>query len=176
MNSNNTTTVKQKRAGFMGFVLRHKMSTFLLILLLGVFIRAYYTTEKLQEQNQTLIETYETEIDSIRMTEMQTNARYFSWVMRSELLRKNYDDAQLYIDKLLTEPHIQSIYVIDTETNRILISSDTTEIGQALMDLSVLQTEEGTQRLDQDLFRFITPIAGFNKQIGVLVLQVKMSK
>lgn len=171
-----TTTVKIKKGGFWGFVLRHKGATFFLLLLIITSIWAFLRIRTLENQNQTITQIYVSKIDSIRMTEIQTNARYFSWVMRSEILRKDLEPANLYINKLMTKPNIEKVYVIDTENNSFLLSSDTAEVGQPLMDLSVLQTEEGIQRIDSKTLRAITPIAGLNKQIGVLVIEIDMKK
>ncbi|VBB48632.1 hypothetical protein TRIP_D450087 [uncultured Paludibacter sp.] len=142
---------------------------FLVIIILAIL--ALIKIRKLQEENIKQKVMYENKIDSIHLADMTSMAKTFSWVMRSDLLHSNKDEAQLHLDNLLKEPHIKKAYILDA-AGKILLSTDKKETGIPYADFTVINANEPISLKGENSIRIVTPIMDLNKKLGISVVEI----
>lgn len=170
-----TTQVKKERSRFVKFMLMHKGASFFFLLMLVAIVWGWIKISGLQKENTALKSRYEIMLDSVRTVDFALTAKVFSWAVRSDMLRNNYEQATIYADQAVENPHINRIYAVDIKSKKIIISSDEKEVGLPVADLTLLKPKESVIETSEGIKRFITPFAGLNNDIGVLVMEVKLN-
>ena len=165
-----TTTTKRKPGKVVKYILNHKLAFSLLFALIVVFIWAQWQIHKLEKEKQALTETYKMQTDSLRQADYMLVSKVFSWAVRSDMMRNNYDQANQYIDFIIREPHILKAFAIDAATHTIVLSSDKNEVGLPVADITLLRPVENAMVRSDSTVRFVTPITALNQKAGVSVL------
>ena len=165
-----TTAIVRTQNHFIKYVF---WGIFLVIVILGII--ALSKIRKLQEQNVKQKVMYENRLDSLHLADMTTVAKTFSWAVRSDLLRNNKDQAQLHLDNIMKEPHVQKAYVID-DTGRIILSTDSKEVGIVYPRFTVIDTRESKFLKSGNVTQLISPMMSLNKKLGLAVIEITTDK
>lgn len=113
------------------------------------------------------------QIDSIKSASYEQMAEVFSWAVRSELIRQNYDQISQFFKSMVQDSksrsNIHKLYLVDPSNHQVIISTDQKDEGTTLSDIQI-QTNEMITRKENNYVRIISPIMGLNKQLGILVI------
>lgn len=130
---------------------------------------------KLQEkQKGQIITQYEFTLDSLHSQSLLLTAKTFSWAIRSELLRGNKEQVNLFFNDFVRNPDILKLYFIDSKTSIVELSTDKKDEGTVVGKYNKEQVQ--TIVFDSTSFEIITPIAGLNDKLGVFVIKVDKLK
>ncbi|MHB9056474.1 MAG: hypothetical protein ACYC2P_10040 [Paludibacteraceae bacterium] len=169
-----TTTTKRRPGKLAKYILNHKGIFSLLFALIVVFIWAQCQINKLEKENQTLTLTYKAQADSLQKADFMVVSKVFSWAVRSDMMRNNYDQANQYIKNIVKEKHIKKAYAIDAAGNTIILSTNKQEVGLPVSDITLLQPAETTIMVNDSTTRYVTPITGLNRKIGISVIETDL--
>ncbi len=171
-----TTTTKQKKRPnrLVKYILKHKVTFSLLFALIVVFIWGQWQISRLEKKNAALIETHQEQMDSLQKDDYLLVSKVFSWAVRSDMLRSNFEQANLYIESIIKVPIVTKAYAINSENNTIILSSNKEEIGLPVSDVLLLQPTETTMQNTPNGTRFVSPIVGLNRQIGISVIETTL--
>ncbi len=165
-----TTVVTRKKSKLVKYILNHKLSFSLLFALIAVFIWGQFEINHLEKEKEALKAAHKSEMDSLRQADYMLISKVFSWAVRSDMMRNNYDQANQYISYILREPHIVKAFAIDATTNTIFLSSDKNEVGLPVADITLLRPAENTAVKNDSTTRFVSPISGLNNKAGISVI------
>lgn len=169
-----TTSVKKVRkepSRLVKYILNHKLVFSLIFALIVVFVWGQWRICKLEKQQKALIETYNLKMDSTQLANMMVTSKAFSWAVRSDMLRNNPDQVQLYLSNIISEPHIKKAFVVDAEKSLIILSSDKKEEGTPFLDAAAMQTKVTYFQQRDSVIRFISPYMGLNRKAGISVIE-----
>jgi hypothetical protein len=173
------TETKHKKFGdtLVAFLKNNKAATVLSILLLTVFIwlsvKLHLNEKSFINEKKQLITQHESTMDSLQINHLQFATKVFSWSVRSELLRNNTENLNQLLTLFIRESGADLVQIINPEDKTVLLSSDKKYEGNSYsgnFNFNVNNTvvlEEGTDVI------IITPVMGFNKKIGVLIVKVR---
>lgn len=166
-----TTAASKKPNRLVKFILKHKAVFSLLFALIVVFIWAQCNIRKLKKENSALASAYELKIDSVTIENYKSVSDVFSWAVRSDLKRGNLDQVNRYLENVLKEPYVKKAFVIDLDKSIILLSTNKTENGLPVSDVTLLQPKQNVVKLNDSTTRFVSPITGLSDIVGVSVLE-----
>lgn len=171
-----TTTATKKPNKLVKYILKHKTAFSLLFALIVVFIWAQCNISRLNKENSALKTAYESKIDSVTVENYKAVSDVFSWAVRSDLMRNNLDQTNQYLDNVLKQPFVKKAYVIDINKSTILLSTNKSENGLPVSDVTLLQPMKNVIKLNDSTTRFISPITGLNAFVGISVLEADFRK
>lgn len=126
----------------------------------------YQTKNQFKEEKETLITQYTQEIDSLKLAKTTEIVKVFSWAVRSELLRENFEQVDLLFNTFVKESNMVKISLINIETQKVQLSTDKKLENELFTELDLLKLNE----LTVDNNRIVAPISGLNKQLGLLIV------
>lgn len=153
------------------YILNHKLVFSLIFALVVVFLWGQWRIGKLEKQQKALVETYNLKMDSTQLANMMVTSKAFSWAVRSDMLRNNPDQVQLYLSNIVGEPHIKKAFIVDAEKSLIILSSDKKEEGTPFLDVAAMQTKVTYYQQRDSVVRFISPYMGLNSKAGISVIE-----
>lgn len=107
---------------------------------------------------------------------LRLSAAPLGWTMRGEMLRRNYDQANRFLNEFVRESGVERV-VIGVPSDSILLATDKRIEGSRFSDhfpgdlLGV--TEPRVARADGGAYRVTVPILGPTRTLGVLVLDFR---
>lgn len=170
-----TTTASKKPNKLIKYILKHKTAFSLLFALIVVFIWAQCNISRLNKEKEALAVSHALQMDSVRVENYKTVSNVFSWAVRSDLMRNNLDQADQYLNNVLKEPYVRKAYVIDINKSIILLSTNKSENGLPVTDVTLLQPKDDVVKLNDSIIRFTSPITGLNNIVGISVLEVNIN-
>ena len=176
-NQKSTTSVtRAKRSpGKVGkLILKNKLSFSLLFALIVVFVWGQWQIGKKEKEKQSLVKIHQIQTDSIQSADYLLVSKVFSWIARSDMMRNNFDQASQYMLKISKEPNITKAYIINTDNSTIILSSLQEEVGKPVIDIALLQTEANNIQQINGFKRFVIPISGLNRKIGLAVIETTL--
>lgn len=113
----------------------------------------------------------------LRMQELlRLSAVPLGWAVRSEILRRNWEQANAFLTELVQEPGVERI-VIGGPRDSILLATDKVLEGRAFSSLFPVELLRGTEpsvaRLEDGGYRVAVPLLGPTRTLGVLVLSYR---
>lgn len=120
--------------------------------------------------------------DSILVNQNNTmlamSAKPLIWAMRTEMLRNNLDEINVFNTDLVKEKNVMEVTLLDA-VGRIINSTDKKLEGTMAKDdyLSYLKTDSvQVLTLSDSTSRLIAPVMGYQSKLGVVVLNYKTAK
>lgn len=170
-------TVAKKKPGKLGaFILRHKMVFTLLFALVVVFswafIKMSIMENRFKKQSMEMQTTYENRIDSLTAHQLVLTSKVFSWAIRSELTRENKEQVNQFFLSFIQEPGVTNVKLVDTNTSRVLLSTDKKDEGSMFTNPAML-TDNPIYQTKDSILQVICPVMGLNNKIGALVIEYK---
>ena len=158
---------------------QNNMASFILALLLIVvvvwfLIKDNIKNKRFQNQKNDLISKHETELYNLQNKNLEFATTVFSWSVRSEILRDNTENINQLLTTFAQESSADLVQLVNPENNIIIISSDKKYEGTQFNKEINTEIKEPVILKEDKEISIITPIMGFNKKIGILI--VKMNK
>ena len=166
-----TTTATKKPNRLVKYILKHKLVFSLMFALIVVFIWAQCNISRLNKENTAIENACKSKIDSVIVENYKAVSDVFSWAVRSDLMRNNLDQANQYLENVLKQPFVKKAYVIDINKSSFLLSTNKSENGLPVSDVTLLQPVKNVVKLNDSTTRFISPITGLNSFVGISVLE-----
>jgi len=178
------TAVAESRITFadklITFFNNNKAATILTIVLLVVFIWFTIkigTNEKnFNNEKKQLITQHESTIDSLNIKHLKFATEVFSWSVRSELLRNNTENLNQLLTVFVKESGADLIQLINPENKMVLLSSNKKFEGSPFQGNLDSEINESVVLKEKGNIKIVTPVMGFNKMIGILVVQIDREK
>lgn len=157
------------------FIMANKLTIFLILCLVVVFswlsIKNSSLDKQFQREKTELITVYNYRIDSLKLEHLRFATEVFSWSVRSELLRDNTENLNQLLTIFVQHSGANLVQIVHPTNNLILLSSDKKFEGSQTQETE-LSTLTQTRVLSQEnTFKILTPIMGFNDKIGVLLVE-----
>ncbi|MDP2363798.1 MAG: hypothetical protein Q8M94_08520 [Ignavibacteria bacterium] len=172
----NETVETKKPSKLLGFILKHKMvfTLLLIIVVLLVYhiIRINSLESEYAERTVTLKKEYALQIDSMKIANLQQTIKVFSWAVRSELNRDNFEEVNQFFLTFIKEKDIRMINLINPKNGKIILSTDKKNEGQIISDKQIMDVTDLTVLADSEQLKVVVPIMGLNIKNGVLVVEV----
>lgn len=183
---NNATPEKKslskskKENKFRLFLLNHKVSVILVLAILVVFswgaFKNYQLKRQFAKQQEELINSYESKMDSLKVANYKLTSKVFSWAIRSEMLRNNNEQVNQFFLSFIKDPNVKKIQLINPDNAMVVLSTDKKDEGQKIDMQKIYQTDSLTVVREDDVLKIYNPIMGLNKKIGLLVIEVANQK
>jgi len=173
--NDNAGVSPKKQSKLKGFILKNKVTVFLLLVILGVFSWGSFKNYRLKaqfEKNKMEIEIRDAiRLDSIKSASYELSTKVFSWAIRSEMLRNNTEQVDQFFLSFIKEPNVRKIQLLNPDTGKVLLSTDKKEEGQVLSQLEGLKTDSLTAVRAEGSLKVYSPIMGLNTKLGLLIVE-----
>lgn len=173
--SEHVPTSKGKQRKFFKWAWTHKLLSFLLLAIVSISIWSWIKIRnqriEFEKQNTELRASYDRRIDELQHDHMQLVATTFSWAIRSELIRNNKEQIDLFFAEFIHTPQVVRLQLVHPTSGRIEISTDEKDVGEKFPSFRSLTQQELIS--DSTTFQVLTPISGLNKNLGLFVLTAK---
>lgn len=171
-NEENTTNIEEKPKKKSWFQ-RNVGATIVMILMLIAII--YLGINLLLKQNQHKQEIADINmqnaalVDSLKQDNYTWMTKLFTWTVRSEMLRNNFEQVQLYSQELIKYEHIENIKVVDP-SGRVIFSTD-------MKDQNIITEWSGIQKIivkqKDDKIIIASPVLGNDIILGTVIIEYK---
>jgi hypothetical protein len=152
------------------------LTALLLVVSIGFFIKTRINEKKINNEKTQLITNYESKIDSLQIKHLKLITEVFSWSVRSELLRKNNENLNQLLTVFVKESGADLVQLINPENNVVLISSDKKFEGSTITDTKFEDLTSTIVLNEENNIKILSPVMGFNKNIGILIVEIKSSE
>lgn len=141
--------------------------------LFGFSVKLRINEKKFTDEKSQLINQYEGTIASLQIRHLEFATKVFSWSVRSELLRDNTENLNQLLTVFVKESGADLVQIVNSEDKMVLLSSDKKFEGNLYPGNLDLHIENPVVQKDDGLVKVITPVMGFNKKIGILIVELK---
>ena len=162
---------------FFGFVKRNPLLStivFALLLLAGLYGYMSFQMNRMEKAHaKELIETTST----LNLDHIRNNARVFSWAIRSELIRGNKEQVEQFFINYLqlrfekANLNVRKVFLIDPETQSIVISTDRKDLDRLIDDSKILNASSLIVEESEIGITVYNPVKGLDKTIGIVVVE-----
>jgi len=168
------------KSNFGELVLRHKMITFLIavlvILSLWAFIKISLLENKFKKETLKLKSDYENKIDSLTTKQLMVSSKVFSWAIRSELTRENKEQVNQFFLNFIKEPGVRKVEFVNALDGRVALSTNKKDEGLVFPNQVALATTEIINYRNDSVLSIVSPVMGLNNKIGVLVIEYDLNR
>jgi len=177
--SQKVSTDKANTKGNFGeLVLRHKLITFLIavivILSLWAFIKISLLENKFKKDTLKLKSDYENKIDSLTTKQLMLSSKVFSWAIRSELTRENKEQVNQFFLNFIKEPGVSKVEFVNALDGRVMLSTNKKDEGLVFPNQVALATTETINYRNDSVLSIVSPVMGLNNKLGVLVIEYNL--
>ena len=177
--SQKVSTDKANTKGNFGeLVLRHKLITFLIavivILSLWAFIKISLLENKFKKDTLKLKSDYENKIDSLTTKQLMLSSKVFSWDIRSELTRENKEQVNQFFLNFIKEPGVSKVEFVNALDGRVMLSTNKKDEGLVFPNQVALATTETINYRNDSVLSIVSPVMGLNNKLGVLVIEYNL--
>ena len=175
-----STDKANTKSNFGELVLRHKMITFLIavlvILSLWAFIKISLLENKFKKETLKLKSDYENKIDSLTTKQLMVSSKVFSWAIRSELTRENKEQVNQFFLNFIKEPGVSKVEFVNALDGRVALSTNKKDEGLVFPNQVALATTEIINYRNDSVLSIVSPVMGLNNKIGVLVIEYDLNR
>lgn len=165
----------KKESIFLKFLWRHKMTTFLVLVIGVLLVWSYFKISGLENdfaiEKQELIADYEVRLDSLNSDRLLLTATTLSWAIRGELLRENNEQINQYFNEFVKNPDVLGLQLINPESSVIEISTDKKNEGSTNSAYNKIDAQ--FVKKDSANIKIVTPITGLNQKAGIFIMDLK---
>jgi len=160
------------------FVLKHKLVTFLIALLVIISLWAFIKISMLESQfkKDTLKQKsdYENRIDSLTTRQLILSSKVFSWAIRSELTRENKEQVNQFFLSFIKEPGVSKVEFVNYPDGKVTLSTNKKDEGTVFPNQVAVSTTETINYRNDSALSIVTPVMGLNNKLGVLVIEYNL--
>jgi len=166
------------KSNFGDFVLKHKLVTFLIALIIILSLWAFIKISMLENQfkKDTLKQKtdYENRIDSLTTRQLMLSSKVFSWAIRSELTRENKEQVNQFFMSFIKEPGVSKVEFVNSPDGKVTLSTNKKDEGSVFPNQVALITTETINYRNDSVLSVVTPVMGLNNKLGVLVIEYNL--
>ncbi|MDD4970235.1 MAG: hypothetical protein PHT07_12490 [Paludibacter sp.] len=175
----NTSNAKTDKKGTFGeLVLRHKLVTFLIALLviisLWAFVKISMLENKFKKDTLKQKSDYENRIDSLTTRQLILSSKVFSWAIRSELTRENKEQVNQFFMSFIKERGVNKVEFVNSADGKVTLSTNKKDEGMVFPNQVVLVTSETINYRNDSVLSIVSPVMGLNNKLGVLVIEYNL--
>ncbi len=160
---------------FLAFIKKHFIIAILAVALIVVIIwysaKNKATNERADNRETELILKHETERHTMQINNLEFASIVFSWAVRSELLRDNQENLNQLLTIFTQKSGADLVQLINPENKEILLSSDKKFEGTIYQKELNFNINESAIIEENNSVQILTPVMGFNTQIGILIVE-----
>lgn len=113
----------------------------------------------------------------IEALHLRSMAKPLVWAVRTEMLKNNVSQVDLYINEMVKEKNFQKI-VVTNEKGVVILSTNKKEEGRGFIasgQLNFLKTDKTVvNNINDSLLIMSSPIMGFNNRLGTLIVSYSL--
>ncbi|RZK80314.1 MAG: hypothetical protein EOO85_01145 [Pedobacter sp.] len=132
--------------------------------------QATVNQNKLKQQTKTIIA--QTHADHLKLL-----AKPFVWSIRTEMMKGNNDQINIYMNEMVREKNFQRIMVLNNKY-AIVSSTNKKDEGKSFDTVDSMSKLSGddtkVENKGDSILTLISPIMGFNNRLGTLYIQYKV--
>lgn len=161
------------RASSKSIIKRYPVITTALVGLILIF--AVYLWKDMQRKNQvaSVEQAADAQLKQNSSWMLHLMAKPLVWSIRSEMLRGNLEQVNIYAAELVKEQYVDMIYIVDPG-GAIIVSTDKKLEGQLIgdrIDAGLLQTDSvQVTAAENGLLILTAPVMGFDKRMATIIL------
>ncbi len=106
-------------------------------------------------------------------------AKPLSWAVRTQMLRSNLDEVDDYFNQMIKENRFEMISLINEDGTIVVCTNKKIEGEKAAVHLGNLSFDTSTtevQDAKNDTLFVVAPVMGYDKRLGIMVIQYKSEK
>jgi hypothetical protein len=139
----------------------------------------FYQSYQLKNQRKNLTAQADSAIVNQNKAMLKLSAKPLVWAVRSEMLRNNLDEINVFNTDLVKEKNVLEISLLNAEGK--IINSTDKKIEGSMAKIAgyeqYLKTDSvAVYDLNDSTSRLVAPIMGYQSKLGVLVLDYKIQK
>lgn len=152
-----------------------------LVLIAGLWIwkaiQVSQVRKEAERENERVKETAVNMITEARAGNLELMTKPLVWAVRTEMLRGNMDQVNLYLQEMVKENNFQRIQVADA-SGVVVASTDKKTEGQPLAGLNGVMAADSTvvNKTGDSTWLVSSPIMGLNNRLGTLVIEYANQK
>lgn len=171
-----TEATKKKTGGFF----KRYPSVLIFIIALFIIVGVYFWKDmQIVKQKAAIEEQATAQMEQTFQDMLKLMSKPLIWSVRSEMLRGNLEQVNIFTADLVKEKNFQYIHVIDMD-GKIIISTDKKQEGQSALstfDNRILQTDSvQVYKIDADMLTLVAPVMGYDKRLATIILKYKPDK
>lgn len=158
---------------FSGFVKRNPV-LFTILVALVALVSVYFWKDTEGKNKRRVVEKMASEqLLQINVDMLKLMAKPLIWSIRSEMLRGNMDQVNIYTKELVQEKNFQYVHIVEPG-GKILISTNKKLEGQpaaGILEASLLQTDSvQVVNKENDLLTIAAPVMGYDKKLATIIM------
>ncbi|MBW6480137.1 MAG: hypothetical protein K0B37_11980 [Bacteroidales bacterium] len=169
----------EKRSSFLLFIKKNPVLVTVFIGILAVLVVYLWKDIEGNRQKQEIIKTATLQLEEKNQEMLKLLSRPLVWGIRSEMLRGNMEQVNMFTTDMVRQPNIQYILLIEPNGNT-LISTDKRMEGQQFEERfrqEVLKVESTVVFPENDdLLIMAAPVMGFDRRLATLVLTYRVEE
>jgi hypothetical protein len=170
---NNMGSVDEKKSSFLLFIKKNPVLVTVFIGILAVLVVYFWKDIEGNRQQNEIIKTATIQLEEKNQEMLKLLSRPLVWGIRSEMLRGNLEQVNMFTADMVRQPNFQYILLIEPNGN-IIISTDKRMEGQQFEERyrqEILRVESTVVfPEDDDLLIMAAPVMGFDSRLATLVV------
>ena len=146
-------------------------------LIIGLWIWKSVQISNIRKQSATEMQLLKDEVaKQILESEelhLKALAKPFVWAVRTEMLKNNISQVNLYTNEMVKEKNFQKI-VVTNDRGVVILSTNKKEEGKEFIStdsvINLLADTTNVENINDSLLIMSSPIMGFNNRLGTLVV------
>ncbi len=166
----NSTAVKKKSIDYRWIII-------IVLIVVGASLY-FYQSYQLSHQRKGLSAQADSALVKQNNAILEMTAKPLIWAIRSEMLRNNLDEINVFTSDLVKEKNVTEISLINA-VGKIINSTDKKLEGAMAKDeyMTYLKTDSvQVFNLSDSTARLIAPVMGYQSKLGVVILNYKITK
>lgn len=166
---NQRPTQTPKKNAILEWVKSNKLSSFLCLII--IFLLVTIGMQSLEKSR--LMAEQKASLAKATILGNEELAAVFTWSVRSELMRGNQDNVNQLFLRLLKNPSVTKVQLIDPETQKVVLSTDKKDEGVVIKDTEIVNTKNQKKIEADNSYTIIIPVISIDRIIGVIVVEFK---
>ena len=163
----------EKKSSFLLFIKKNPVLVTVFIGIFAVLVVYFWKDIEGNRQQKEIIKTATLQLEEKNQEMLKLLSRPLVWGIRSEMLRGNMEQVNMFTTEMVRQPNFQYILLIEPDGNT-LISTDKRMEGQQFEERyrqDVLRVESTVVfPEDDDLLILAAPVMGFDRRLATLVV------
>ncbi len=170
---NNIGIDDEKKNSFLLFIKKNPVLVTILMGILAVLVVYFWKDFEGERQRKEIIKVATLQIEEKNQEMMMLIAKPLVWSIRSEMLRGNLEQVDMFTTDMVRERNFQYIYLIEPNGN-ILISTDKKMEGQQFEEIFEQNILGVESRIvfpeEENILIMAAPVMGYDRRLATLVV------
>ncbi len=148
------------------------------VALLVITVIYFWKDSQAKKQTSTIEKLANEKLTANNEEWLKALAKPLIWSIRSEMLRGNLEQVNIFTSDMVKEKNFQFIHIIDPD-EKIINSTDKKLEGQSatgMFDSALLKTDSVLILKKDNIITLSAPIMGYDKRLAVLILNYAADK